>query len=113
MNKGRKPIIDYLKALLFSIVATAVCLYGAISVQAFVYSYLENKYAGTDIYFHYFYRPHGWDGDTLREFPLSLSMSIGAMAGGVVVWCFVSLLRLIRKSVKKMSVNKISKPNAQ
>ena len=101
MKRSRKPIIDYLKAFLFSIVASVVCLYGAICVLTFVYSYLENKYAGTDMYYQYFERPLGWDEDTLRALPISLSMSVGAMAGGVILWCFVSALRLITKSVKK------------
>jgi hypothetical protein len=101
MDKRGKPVWDYLKALLFSILASAVCLWGAVYVYDFVYRYLENKYAGTDIYYQYFEIREGWDMYNLTVFPIGISLGTGAMIGGGIVWIFTIVVKKVTRILKQ------------
>ena len=103
MRRSEKPIIDYLKAFLFSTVGILLCVFFALYVVGTIWTLLENNFYDTDTYKRISEIKCGCDDEMMKDFPFSLIISIGTMVGGVILWCFVSLQTQVTKSIKKMN----------
>jgi len=100
IRRSGKPLKDYLKALSFSVFGLVLCVFFALHLTGFVWSFLEHNYYNTEIYWNLFEIRCGCDGDTFKTLPFSLLMSIGTIIAGSVLWGLVSLIQLLKTRVK-------------
>jgi hypothetical protein len=106
IRKSGKPLKDYIKALLFSVLGLVICIFSVVCIGGFVETFLKNKYYGTEMYGQYFEIPCGMDYEMMTVLPNSLIWSIGTIIGGFILWGLVSLAQILTTRIKAGNVKR-------